>query len=345
MLKSTRRTLLMTAATAVAAAALAAPASAQYTMKIGMVTINDPQHILAKKYKEEIEKRTGGKIKVKIFPVAQLGKIPRQLEGLQLGTQEGFISPPGFLAGMNQAFQAPDAPGLYKNYWHAQNAFTTPSFRDPFLKLAEKNGIIGITIYNYGPTSIASLKPIRSVADMKGLKVRVLATKMESKLADTLGMTGVPMPFSEVLPALQRKTIDACRSSIVVMAALKFFSTTKSITLIESGMIPSAIFVSKRWLAKLPKDLQAMVIKTGKDLEVWAGHMAYKFNQEAEAKWKKAGAEVIRLSASDQAAVTKKLAPLGDQFLGTNPKTKDMYMKLKAALKTASDQPAKMMKK
>ena len=66
------------------------------------------------------------------------------------------MAPPGFLAGMNQAFQAPDAPGKYKNFWHANNAFTTPSFRTPFLKLAEKNGILGIAIFNYGPTSIAS---------------------------------------------------------------------------------------------------------------------------------------------------------------------------------------------
>ena len=327
-------------ATGAAVAVLAAgSASAQFKMNIGMVTINDPQHAVAKQFKKMIEERSGGKIEAKVFPAGQLGKIPRQLENLKIGAQAAFLSPPGFLSGMNIAFQAPDAPGLYKNYWHAHNAFTTPEFRTPYLKLAEKHGITGVAIYNYGPTSIASRKPIRKIDDLKGLKVRVLATKMESKLAGVLGMTGVPMPYLEVLPALQRRTIDACRSSIVVMGASKFFTTTKSITLIESGMIPSVLYVSQRWMNKMPKDLQDLVRKTGRDIELFAGRYAAGANKNAEALWKKNGAEVIRLSAADQAAVTSRLAPLGDEFLGGNPKTAKMYGILKGVLKTASDQP------
>lgn len=327
-------------ATSAALAVMAAgSANAQFKMNMGMATINDPQHAVANQYKKMIEERSGGKIQAKVFPAGQLGKIPRQLENLKIGAQAAFLSPPGFLSGMNIAFQAPDAPGLYKNYWHAHNSFTTPKFRTPYLKLAEKHGIKGIAIYNYGPTSIASRKPIRTIKDLKGLKVRVLATKMESTLAGVLGMTGVPMPYLEVLPALQRRTIDACRSSIVVMGASKFFTTTKSITLIESGMIPSVIYISSRWMKKMPKNLQDLVIKTGRDVETWAGRYAANANKKAEALWKKNGAEVIRLSAADQATITKRLAPLGDEFLGGNPKTKKMYGILKGVLATASDQP------
>ncbi len=331
------RTLIVTGAAFTVLAA--SVANAQFKMNIGMVTINDPQHNFTKHYAKLINKRSGGKIQAKVFPMGQLGKIPRQLENLKIGAQAAFASPPGFLQGMNKAFQAPDGPGLYKNYWHAHNAFTTPKFRTPFLNLAEKHGIIGVAIYNYGPTSIASLKPIRKLSDLKGLKVRVLATKMESKLASVLGMTGVPMPYLEVLPALQRKTIDACRSSIVVMGATKFFTTTKYITLIESGMIPSVLFISTRWMKKLPKSLQGLVRNTGRETETWAARFAAKANKEAEALWKKNGAEVIRLSAADQAKVTKNLAPLGDEFLGKNSQTSKMYGILKDALASASHQP------
>lgn len=329
---------LLVSGTAIAVLASGA-AQAQFKLNIGMVTINDPQNATANQYKKLLDERVGGKIQVKVFPAGQLGKIPRQLENLKIGSQGGFVSPPGFLSGMNIAFQAPDAPGLYKNYWHAHNAFTTPKFRTPYLKLAEKHGIIGVAIFNYGPTSIASIKPIRKPADMNGLKIRVLATKMESKLARILGMTGVPMPYLEVLPALQRKTIDGARSSSVVMGASKFFTTTKYITMIESGTIPSVIYISARWMKKLPKDLQDIVRKTGRDVETWAGRYAAAANKNAEALWQKNGAEVIRLSSADQAAVTKKLAPLGDEFLGNNPKTQKMYGILKDVLKTASDQP------
>ncbi|MBB44226.1 MAG: hypothetical protein CMM44_10750 [Rhodospirillaceae bacterium] len=323
-------------ASLLASCAFIGGAQAEFKMNIGMVTINDPQHAFAKHYAKLINKRSGGKIQAKVFPAGQLGKIPRQLENLKIGAQAAYASPPGFLSGMNVAFQVPDAPGKYKSFWHANNAFTNPKFREPYLKLAEKHGIIGVSIYNYGPTVIASRKPVRNLSDFKGLKIRVLATKMESKLASTLGMTGVPMPYLEVLPALQRKTIDACRSSAVVMGASKFFTTTKFITLTETGTIPSVLFISKRWMNKLPKNLQTLVVNTGKDAEVFAAKYAFEANKKAEDLWKKNGAEVIRLSSADQKKIMQSLAPLGDEFLGKNPKTSKMYKVLTDVLKTTS---------
>jgi TRAP-type transport system periplasmic protein len=310
--------------------------AADFTMRIGMVTINDAQHTFAKKYAEELEKRTNGKIKVEVFPAGQLGKIPTQIENLKIGAQPAFLSPNGFFSGINKAFAVTDAPGIYKSYWHAQNAITDPAFRDKFLKLAEKNGVIGVSIWNYGPTSIASRTPIRKIDDMKGLKIRVLATKMESKVASVLGMTGVPMPFTLVLPALQQRTIDGCRAPISVMAALKFYTATKYVTVIESGMVISVLWISKAWLNKLPKPLQDQVFKTGRDLETWAGHNAKGFIDRAEKIWKDNSGEVLRLSASDEAEVKRRLAPLGDEFLGTNPATKEMYELLKKSLAKAS---------
>jgi TRAP-type C4-dicarboxylate transport system substrate-binding protein len=325
----------------VVSGALTLSAQAQYTMRIGMVTINDVQHDLGKKYAEELQKRTNGQIKVEVFPAGQLGKIPRQIENLKIGAQAGFISPAGFFSGINKGFQVTDAPGIYKSFWHAQNAFTDPAFRDKFAALADKQGVIGATIFNYGPTSIASLTPIRKIDDMKGLKMRVLATKMESKMASELGMTGVPMPYTEVLPALQQKTIDACRTSIAVMGASKFYTTTKYVTVIESGTLATGLWISKAWLNKLPKPLQEQVLKTGRDLENWAGHRGKELNDKAVKLWQDNGAEVIRLSAADQKEVIRRLAPLGDEFLGSDPATKDMWELLKKTLSQVSTEAPK----
>ena len=111
--------------TSIALAALAAgmtfaviPASAQkvYKLKAGFVTINDSNHFVADFLKKELAKTTNGRIDVQVFPAAQLGRIPRQLEGLQLGTQEAFLVPPGFFVGIDQSFQVPDAPGRVRRY-------------------------------------------------------------------------------------------------------------------------------------------------------------------------------------------------------------------------------------
>jgi C4-dicarboxylate-binding protein DctP len=316
--------------------AMMSTAQAQHVLRVGMVTINDAQHTFAQKYAEELQKRTNGQIKVEVFPAAQLGSIARQIENLKLGVQGGFISPAGFFSGINKGFEVTDAPGIFKSFWHAQNAFNDPEFRDKFLTLAQNEGVLGVTLYNYGPTSLASLSPVRKLDDMRGLKIRVLATKMESKLAGVLGMTGVPMGYTEVLPALQQKTIDGCRSSIAVMGASKFFTTTKYITLEETGMISSALWISRTWLQKLPKPLQDQVVNTGRDLEKWAGTNAKGFNDRAQKVWTDNGAEVIRLPAADQAEIVRRLAPLGDEFLGSDPATKDIYALLKKVLARVS---------
>lgn len=329
--------LIGAAATIAFAAGLAAPATAQKSMRIGMVTINDTQHALANKFKEEIEKRLKGAIKVSVFPAAQLGKIPRQIENLKLGVQQGFVSPPGFFAGINKNFQVPDAPGVFKNFWHAHNTLTHKDFRDKYLRLAEKAGVIGLTIANYGPTGIASIKPIRKLDDMKGLKIRVLATPMESKAASTMGMTGVPMPYSEVLPALQQGTIDGCLSNAVVMGASKFYTATKFITITETGIIPSVLWVSTRWLKTLPKAQQDEILKLGRELDSWTSVQAFENNKKIVKVWTDNGAEVIRLPATDQKTMMDKLAPLGDEFLGKDPVTKDMYALMKATAAKASD--------
>ena len=106
-----RCSVTLTVAVVVLMAAVGPSLAQKFTMKIGFVTIHDSQHESAKMFKAEIENRTNGAIEAKIFPLAQLGRNPRQLEGIQLGTQEAFLSPPAFFVGINQAFQAPDAPG------------------------------------------------------------------------------------------------------------------------------------------------------------------------------------------------------------------------------------------
>ena len=137
------------AAACVLAALAVHPVSAQHTheIKIGFVTINDSNHVSAKWLKAALEKRTGGKLKVSIFPAAQLGIIPRQLEGIQLGTQAFFFTPPGFFQGVNPAFQAPDAPGMFDSHWHQHLTMNDPSVRAEWDKLGEKAGIVPAFIY------------------------------------------------------------------------------------------------------------------------------------------------------------------------------------------------------
>ena len=331
--------LLRTLCCAALAVTVSSPALAEYKMRLGMVTVNDILHDVAKKYKEELEARTDGEVVVEIFPAAQLGNIPVQIENIKIGAQAAFMSPSGFLAGLNRNFQVVDAPGIYNSSWHAQNALMDPEFHDKFVTLAEKQGIVGAMLYNYGPTSIAAVKTVNTLEDLKGLKIRTLATKMESDLASVLGMTGVPMSLPETLPAIQQGTIDGARTSIAVMTAGKYYATTKHIVEEESGMIIAGLWVSKAWLNRLPEELQKAVLETGRELEEEAMHISDRHNAEAAQVWKDNGAQVVRFSPEDHEELMKKLSPLGDKILGEDPETKDMYELLKSVLDRVSADP------
>jgi TRAP-type C4-dicarboxylate transport system substrate-binding protein len=302
-----------------------------YTMKIGMPTINDSNHFSALKVKEILEKRSNGRIKVGVYPASQLGKIPRQIEGIQFGTQEAFNIPPGFFVGINKAFMVTDSPGLFDGLRHAHRAINQPEFKEKFSRLGEAKGFVANYLWSCGDTSIATTKPFRTLKDIEGRKIRVLATPLERAVMDKMGATGVPMPYSEVLPAMQRKVIDGVRSAIIVMHPSKFWTVAKYITLTGMGQITCGQFLSNAWLKTLPNDLKKMVFDAGKEVTKAAGDWGYDLTQKATENWAK-DAEVIRLSKADSAELRRRVAPIADEILANDPKTKDMYALLKKAV-------------
>ena len=310
--------------------AFAAPAVAQeFTMKVGVVVQNDPLHESIKLLKERVEARTNGRVKVEIFPGAQLGGIPQHVQGVLLGTIEGFTTPPAFFKGTDPKFGVTDAPGLFDSIEHGHRTFTDPEFREPFLAAGVAKGVKGISIWNYSPTSYASLTPIRRLDDFRGKKIRVLATPVEIGIMKELGATGIPMDYAETLPALQNHTLDAQRSSIVVMGSSKHYTVTKFITIVQDTMIPCAAMVSVSFLNKLPADLRQAVEAAGKDTEEPMLKIAQDFDSRAEQLWKDNGAEIIHLPEADQAEFMKRARAVGEQVEGGDPATKDLFEVLK----------------
>lgn len=322
-----------TLAIGVAAVALlaAGPAAAQqtFTMKLATVTQNDPLVEYIKLYKEKIEAKTNGRIKAELYPAAQLGGIPNMVQGVLLGTIEMFATPPSFFKGADIRYTVTDAPGLFDSLEHGHAAFSDPEFRNAFVPVGEAKGVKGISLWNYGPTSYATIAPVRKLDDFRGKKFRVLATAIETGIMKELGAAGVPMDFAEVLPSLQNKTLDGIRSNAAVMAGAKFFTVAKFLTNVRDTMIPSAGMVSTAFLAKLPADLRKAVEDVGLESEAAMLGIAKQFDENATKLWREGGAEIIELSAADKAEFMKRAQSVGDQVLANDAQTKDLYALLK----------------
>ena len=300
--------------------------AAKYNMKSATATPRGNQNVWMARFKERVEKRAKGEIAIKLFPSSQLGTIPRTLEGLQLGTVEAWVGPTGFVKGIESRYQVLDAPGTFQNLAHAQKVLHDPSFRDFYLNLGEKKGIKGIGIYPSGMISIVSrTKPIRTIADYKGLKIRVLASDMEVEAMKRLGAAPTPMPLLEVLPALQRGAIDAVKAAIVIFVPFKYWTISKYLTISEEGIIPAATFVSTLWFNKLPKNLQTIILEEGKKLD----EEMYKFSlgerKFLQGLWVKNGGELIRLPASEKKALMAKMETVGATVVSKNAGVKKVY--------------------
>src|SRR6185503_10748623 len=197
---SKRNALLM--ALALGAAATLAPlrADAQdktYVMKLTTATINDTQHEWLKRFGAEVEKNSNGRIKAEIYPASQLGSIPRQIEGVQFGSIQGWMGPPEFLVGVDERFEAMSAPGLFSSVDQVMKVAQDPAIQKMMYGLGEPKGLTGVGFAPIGPSSILSKKPVLKMADLSGMKIRVLASPFQLELIRRMGGNPIAMTLAD----------------------------------------------------------------------------------------------------------------------------------------------------
>jgi TRAP-type C4-dicarboxylate transport system substrate-binding protein len=323
----------------VAAAGLALSAGssqAQVVMKFATLTLNDVQHEYIKVYKEELEKATGGKIKVEIYPAGQLGGAPRQTEGLRLGTIEAAIGPSELFFGADRRFQVLAMAGLFKNNEHARKALDVPAFRQAIADFTAPRGVLLQSMHVYDQQLFTYKTPVTKLDDFKGKRTRVLAAEGEQAMVAALGGAPVPMSLPEVLPALQQGTIDGVSSVIGVFVAFRYNDAAPHV--LDTGLwalIPVAL-VSKVWFDKQPADLQKAIMETGRKLEPRLHQWQMKRIQDDHKAWTDRGGKIVKLSAAEQAEAEKRVSAAVQAVLAKNPQSKELYDKLKAAAATVN---------
>ena len=147
-------------------------------------------------------------MKIEIDPADQLGAAARLIEGLSLGTVEGWIGPPEFLVGQDPRYQIMGAPGVVANMEHGYRLLKEPALRKALLSFGDPKGIKGIGVVVNGPNFYATRKAVRSLADFKGMKMRVFGSPMHTLAMEKIGATGVPMSPGDALVAIGSGAID-----------------------------------------------------------------------------------------------------------------------------------------
>ena len=305
--------------------------AADFVMKFGTATINETQHQFIKFYKDEVEKASNGRIEVQIYPASQLGPIPREIEGVQLGNIQGYIGPVDFFVGVDPRFGVFSAPMLFRDEPNAAATVHNPAVQKAMFDLAAPKRMVGIATLDLGSSNYGAKNPILRLADFSGKKLRINGTELERQKMAKLGATGIGMPLSEVVPALDQGTIDGTISGLSVFVAFKMNDLLKVVTVTNDTFIISIAVVSKPWLDTLPADLQKVVVDAGATVQTRAQAWEIDFTKQLASDWTALGGTVQTLPAEDLARMKTLLDPVGDEATKGQPAVHDMLELVRAA--------------
>jgi TRAP-type C4-dicarboxylate transport system substrate-binding protein len=312
--------------------ALVAPATAtDFVMKVGTATINETQHQFLKFYKEEVEKASSSRIEVQIYPASQLGPIPREIEGVQLGNIQGYVGPVDFFVGVDPRFGVFSTPMLFRDEVNAAATIHDPAVQKAMFDLATPKRMVGIATVDLGASDYGAKNPIMRLADFSGKKLRINGTEFEREKMAKLGATGIGMPLSEVVPALDQGTIDGTISGLSVFVAFKMNDLLKVVTVTNDTFIISLAVVSKPWLDTLPSNLQKIVVNSGGAIQAKAQAWETDFTNKLVSDWTAMGGTVRTLPTDDLARMKTLLDPVGDEATKNQPTVHEMLQLVRAA--------------
>ena len=320
-----------------AAGLFAAPASAQqFTMKMSLPTINDVIHEYFKAIKAGVEQRSNGKIKVEIYPANQLGQLPAVVEGVALGTIEVVTSANGFYVSLEPRFQVLDAPGLFDGVAHGVKTTNDPAIRARMATFGADKGVEILSPGIYSPMMLLSHKPVRTVADFQGQKVRTQGgAPIQVEPFKKLGVIPVSLPLGEALPAMQNKTIDGMIAAIAPFTAFKYYDVAKPLTFLPATTLVSPVVANKQFLKSLGPDLEKMVREEFRKHETLFVEWNLNNIKNGEEIWRKNGGEIITLPEAEAKRYLELMSPTAAQGLSVNPKIKEDYEAFLAAAKAA----------
>jgi len=296
-----------------------------YEMKISTPTINDTPDTFARNFLAAVEKDSGGRIKGQVYPASQLGSIPRQIEGTQFGSIQCEVVPPEFMVGIDPRFELMAAPGLVDSLAQGQKVAQDPAVRKLMLSLGADKGLHGVGLFMSEPSDVVTKRPIRMLADFKGMKIRIFASQFQSVAFGRLGVTPVAMSLGDVLPAIQQGAIDGAVTGMGPISHMHFIDAAKYVTMTNQPSIFLIVEVNKKWYNSLPKDLQEIIDRDGAAQSVAIVATAASFRAKAEQSYAASGGEEIKLSPDEQATFIKTLSNVGADVSKTSPQLADGY--------------------
>jgi len=226
-----------------------------YTIKIGhCFTAESPRNIGLLEFKSYVEKTSNGKLKVELYPNSVLGKEEDMQESMKMGNLEGFVGGP--FDSETQKLNLILMPFFFKDdaaLMRVSHSTIGQAIRDD----AQKNGIKILAFGNGGSRQITNnVRPVKSPADMKGLKLRTPSMESIIECMKALGANPVTIPYADTYMALKTGVADGQENPLANIGDMKFYEVQKYMTYINYQFHPEVLCMNLKFYNSLPEDLR-----------------------------------------------------------------------------------------
>ncbi len=309
----------------VCAAAFMSPGQARDFRSADVHPGDYPTVLAVKQIGKLLSEQTKGRMGVRVYPSGSLGTEKDNIEQLKIGGLDMMRINAGALNSVVPETIPTVMPFVFRSTEHMRKTLDGPVGNE-ILAAMEAQGLVGLAFYDSGSRSFyTAKKPIKSLADMKGLKIRVQQSDLFVAMIEALGANPTPMPFGEVYTALKTGIVDAAENNWPSYESSRHFEAAKYYNLSEHSLAPEVLVFSKKVWDKLSKEDQAMIRKAAKD----SVPFMRKLWDEREVKSRKmvesTGTQVVTIANRQE--LIDAMKPVYARFANT-PKLKDLVQRI-----------------
>jgi tripartite ATP-independent transporter DctP family solute receptor len=316
-----RRTMLrLGAATALGAVAgnLRTPALAQQKLVLKATDVHPlgyPTVEAVVRMGKKLEAATDGRVSIQMYPSMQLGGEKEMIEQAQVGAlaiARISVGPMGPIVPEINVF---NLPFMFRDNAHMENVIDGPIGDELLKKLSDHPtaGLIGLCWMNAGTRNVYNgKKPVRSIDDLKGLKIRMMGNPVFVDTMNALGGNGVAMGYDQLMSALQTGVVDGAENNYPSYDTGQHYRHAKYYSLTGHLMIPEVLIFSKRTWATLSPTDQQLVMKFAKEAQQEQRKLWYEMEEKSIKHMQDAGAEIVQIS--DKKPFVEAVKPVWDKY-------------------------------
>jgi tripartite ATP-independent transporter DctP family solute receptor len=275
---------------------------------------------------KKLEAATGGRLSIQMFASALLGGEKETIEQTQIGAIQMLRVSAGALGPIVDDINVVNMPFLFKNTAHARKMMDGQVGHDLLDKItANANaGLVALCWMDAGARSVYNTKkPVKTIEDLKGLKIRVIGNPIFIAMMNALGGNGVAMGYDQVFGALQTGVIDGAENNPPSYVFSNHYTAAKYYSLTEHLIIPEVLAFSKRAWTALTSEDQALIRKFAREAQMEERELWNNYEQKAMEKAKTAGCEIVEIA--DKTPFQNAVKPVWDKY---GPKYQDMIKRI-----------------